>query len=93
MGLSIDFTEGEMLFQRELEVYEANRKSLVAEHDGKTVAIKGEEILGVFDDDLRALLAVKKDHPVGTFLLQKITATKEVITVVTPGVTPGAVPS
>ena len=76
------------LFPREFETYEANRERLVSQHKGKTVAIRGDEILGVFDDDLKALTAVEKHHPVGTFLLKQVKEEEETATIVTPGVVP-----
>ena len=76
------------LFPKEFETYEANRENLVSQYEGKTVAIKGDEILGVFDDDLKALTAVQKDHTVGTFLLKQVKEKEESATIVTPGVIP-----
>ena len=76
------------LFPREFETYEANRERLVSHYEGKTVAIRGDEILGVFDDDLKALTAVQKRHPVGTFLLKQVKEEEETATIVTPGVVP-----
>ena len=60
--------------------YLRNQADFVEKYDGRVVAIKGEQILGVYDDHLSALKATSKDHQVGTFLLQLVSEGSEAYT-------------
>ena len=39
---------------------------------GKFIAIKGTEVIGVFDDRVAAINETKKNHGLGTFLVQEV---------------------
>ena len=60
------------LFKKEHEYFLEIREELAQEHDGKLVAIKGQQVLGVFDDYMQAANAVYVAHEKGTVLMQKI---------------------
>jgi hypothetical protein len=57
---------------REFEFYLAHQDELVKKHNGKFVVIKGEQVIGVFDDQARAVADTSKAHELGTFLVQKV---------------------
>ena len=57
--------------QKEFEYYIANQGDLVAVHGfGKYVVIKGEKVIGVYDDQIQAIKETSKTHTPGTFLVQ-----------------------
>lgn len=58
--------------EKEYEYYLEIREKLARDHDGKFVAIKGQEVLGIFDDYRRAANAVYVEHEYGTVLMQEI---------------------
>ena len=67
--------------QLEFDFYLANQAEMVAKYDGKVIAIKDSEVLGVFESDLEAVTEVQKSHPLGTFLVQRVSAGTEAYTV------------
>lgn len=58
------------MFKEEFEFFIRNQERLVKAHEGKVLAIKGHEVLGVYDTPLEAYLATQRDHPLGSFMLQ-----------------------
>ena len=62
------------LLKSEFEFYLANQDDMVAKYDGRVVAIKDHEVVGVYDSYLEALKCTSADHEPGTFLLQKVSA-------------------
>ena len=76
---------------REFEFYLAHQDEMVANYDGKVIAIKDGNVLGAFGTYIEAITKVEKDHPLGTFLLQRVSPGEEAYTatVHTPGVSPG----
>ncbi len=74
--------------EKEYEHYLEIREELAKTSDGKFVAIKGQEVLGVFDDYLQAANTVYIAHEKGTVLMQEISKDPDSLNVVisTPGV-------
>jgi hypothetical protein len=58
------------MFTEELAFFIANQDNLVKKHEGKTLAIKGAEVVGVYDTPLQAYLESQKVYPVGTVMIQ-----------------------
>ena len=58
------------MFEQELEYFIANQERLVKEHGGKTLVLRGEEVVGVYDDALKAYLDATKKYDPGTFMIQ-----------------------
>ena len=58
--------------QREFEFYISHQDELVEKYDGKVIAIKDGDVLGVYDDELTAVTETKKSHELGTFLVQRV---------------------
>ena len=54
--------------------YLANQDVLVQQYDGRFIAIRDDTVLGVYDSDLEAVTETQKTHPLGTFLVQKVSA-------------------
>ncbi len=74
--------------KKEYEHYLEIREELAKTNDGKFVAIKGQEVLGVFDDYLQAANTVYIAHEKGTVLMQEISKDPDSLNVVisTPSV-------
>lgn len=74
--------------KKEYEHYLKIREDLAKNHDGRFVAIKGHEVLGIFDDYLPAANTVYIAHEKGTVLMQEISKDPDSLTVTisTPGV-------
>ena len=66
--------------QEEFEFYLANQDDMVAKYDGKVIALKNKEILGVYDDELTAIAEIRQSHKLGTFLLQRVSKGDEAYT-------------
>ena len=58
--------------EKEYEYYKEIRDNLAQEHHGKLVAIKGREVLGIFDDYRQAANALHAEHEYGTVLMQEL---------------------
>lgn len=60
--------------QKELDFFKDNQDDLVKKHGGKFLAIKNQEVLGVYESDIEAYEATKKEHELGSFLIQHCVA-------------------
>lgn len=60
--------------ESDFEYFLEIQAELALEHDGKFVAIKNKEVLGIFEDYLAAANAVYVDHEYGTVLMQTISS-------------------
>ena len=80
------------LFEKEMEHYLKIREEIARDNDGKFVAIKGEEVLGIFDNYMQAADAVYIAHEKGTVLMQEISSDPNghIIIISTPGISFGA---
>lgn len=58
------------MLDKEFQYYLDNQNELVKKYDGKFLVIKGEDILGVFDDEPTAFFETEKKHEAGSFLIQ-----------------------
>lgn len=76
------------VLKKEFDFYRANQDEMVAKYDGKVIAIKDGEVLGVFEDYLAAVTKVRKSHELGTFLVQRVSEGDEAytMTIVSPRV-------
>lgn len=74
--------------EREYEYYLSIREELAEEHDGKFVAIKGQEVLGIYANYIEAASDVYAKHERGTVLMQEIRKDVDslVVTFHSPGV-------
>ena len=60
-----------MSLEREFNYYLEHQDELVKKHSGKVLAIKGEQVIGVFNSEIKAVSKISHQHPLGTFLVQK----------------------
>jgi hypothetical protein len=58
------------MLEKELQFFIDNQERLVKEHRGKTLVIRGEEVVGVYDSPLEAYLDSMKKYEPGTFMIQ-----------------------
>ena len=74
--------------QREFEYYLAHQDEMVAKYDGRVIALKDREVLGDYDSELAAFTALRGSHPLGTFLIQRVSEGEEAVTqtLYSPGV-------
>ena len=70
--------------KREYDYYLEIREELAKDHCGKLVAIKGREVLGIFDDYRQAANTVYVDHERGTVLMQELGRDYEYFTGIFP---------
>ena len=59
--------------KRDFEYYVANQNEFVQKYNGKVIVLKNRELFGVFDDEVTAVAETKKNHEIGTFLVQRVT--------------------
>ena len=60
--------------KRAFEFYLANQDAMVERYDGRFIVIKDDEVSGAYDSDPEAVKETKKIHPLGAFLVQKVSA-------------------
>ena len=59
------------MLDTEFQYFRDHQDELVGKYNSKFIAIVGTEVVGVFDTEMDAYTAMKKQHPVGTFLIQQ----------------------
>jgi 3-methyladenine DNA glycosylase AlkD len=57
--------------KKEFQYYLDNQDELVKKYNGKFLVIKDCQVIGAFENQLEAINKTKKDHELGTFLVQK----------------------
>ena len=62
--------------KKEFEYYLAHQDEMVKRFDGRYVVIKDGEVLGAYDDEMRALAETQRSHRLGTFLVQRVSKGK-----------------
>jgi len=60
-----------MALETEFQYYVQNQQKLVEKYAGKVLAIKNEEVLGVFDSESEAVKSLSDKHELGSYLLQR----------------------
>jgi hypothetical protein len=66
--------------KQEFDYYRAHQSELLEQYNGKYVVIKGETVLGAYDNATTAIRETSKTHTRGTFLVQKCTPGDEAYT-------------
>ncbi len=61
------------MFEKELEYFIKEQPTLLKQHEGKTLALKNEAVIGVYDSTLDAYLAIKRNGQLGSVMLQECT--------------------
>ena len=62
-----------MALEQEFKFYQDNKKKFYSQYNGKFIVIKGKEIIGIFNNRSTAIQETKKNHSLGTFLVEEIT--------------------
>ena len=58
--------------EAEFQYYLEHQAELAKKYAGKVIAIKGAEVVGVYDDESSAISETQETHELGTFLVQKV---------------------
>jgi len=61
----------EIALKEEFDYYLKYQDELVKQYNGKIIVIKNGEVLGSYKNNMEAIQATKKEHELGTFLVQK----------------------
>ena len=56
----------------EYDYYLAHQEDLLRDYKGRVIVLKGQRVIGVYDDEKTALFETQKTEPLGTFLVQKV---------------------
>ena len=62
----------EVALQAEFEYYLAHQDELVKQYDGKVIVLKGCIVIGEYGSEGEAYVNAKKEHALGTFLIQRV---------------------
>ena len=65
------------ILEQAFKFYIKHQDELVEKYRGKFLIIKGEEVIGVFDNELEAIRETSKKHELGTFIVKKCIPGKE----------------
>jgi UDP-N-acetylglucosamine 2-epimerase len=68
------------MLEKEFQYYLDNQQELVKKYNGKVIVIIGNEVVGVYKNELDALKESQKEYEQGTFLIQKCTPGNEAYT-------------
>lgn len=60
------------MLEKEFNYYKQHQDELVEKYKGRWIVIKGKKVVADYDTELEALEKTKKDHEVGTFLIQYV---------------------
>jgi len=60
-------------FDNEFKFYLEKQGEFVESHNGEWVVIKGNNVLGFYDDQLQAIQETQKNYELGTFMVQRVT--------------------
>ena len=62
------------MLDREFHYYKAHENELVKQYNGKFIAIVGEQVVGVFDEEFTAYQEMKTKYGLGNFLTSTLRA-------------------
>lgn len=65
------------MLEKEFQYYLDHQSKLVKEYNDKFIVIKDQKVIGSYDNELEAYESTKKDHKVGTFLIQHVSSGEE----------------
>ncbi|MGD1047611.1 MAG: DUF5678 domain-containing protein [Candidatus Krumholzibacteriaceae bacterium] len=57
--------------KKEFEFFLKNHDNLLKEYQGQYIVIKDEKVIGAFASEAQAIEETVKQHPLGSFLVQK----------------------
>ena len=59
------------MLEKEFKYFLSHKEEIQSKYHGKFVVIIGEEVVGAYDTQSEAYFESKKDHELGTFLIQQ----------------------
>ncbi len=65
------------MLEKEFKYYLDNQAELLKKYEGRYIVIKNQKVIGDYGSDIDALTETRKDHEVGSFLIQKCTPGKD----------------
>lgn len=68
------------MLQEEFDYYLSHQEELVKQYNGKFLVIKDQKVIGAYSTQQEAYFETKKEHEVGTFIIQLCTPGKEAYT-------------
>lgn len=69
------------MLHEEFTYFIEHQSELVKTYNGKYIVIKGQQVIGEYDTVWAAYIESQKEHPLGTFLIQKCEPGPEAYTV------------
>ena len=66
---------------REFEYYIEHQAEMVERYDGRVIVLKNNEVIGDYATVPEAVHTTSKEHPMGTFLVQRVSEGSEDYTV------------
>jgi hypothetical protein len=65
------------LLKEEFEYYIKNQNDFVKKYESKFIVLKNKTVIGSYDSQIEAYEKTKKEHELGTFLIQLVEKGKE----------------
>ena len=59
------------MLEKEFNYYLEHQLDLLKDYEDKIIVIKDNQVIGSYDTEIEALVFTKKEHQVGSFLIQK----------------------
>lgn len=69
-----------MNLNQQLEYYLAHQNELVEQYNGLCLVIKGLRVIGVYKNEIEAVVETEKEHEPGSFLVQRVSPGDEAYT-------------
>ncbi|MYC31040.1 MAG: hypothetical protein F4X65_13265 [Chloroflexi bacterium] len=60
------------LLKREFEYYLAHQAEMVEKYEGRVIVLKDNQVIGDYGSYPEAVSTTEKEHPLGTFLVQRV---------------------
>ena len=58
------------MLEKEFKYFKDHQSELVRKYRGKFIVIKNNSVIGIYESDVEAYNEIKKEHKLGTFLIQ-----------------------
>ena len=68
------------ILRGEFQFYLDHQAEMVKEYDGRVIVLKDHEVIGDYDTVGEAVIKTEKEHPLGTFLVQRVSEGTEAYT-------------
>jgi hypothetical protein len=68
------------ILEREFQYYRDHQDEFVAQYDGRIIVLKDNKVLGDYATEFEALTETRKEHEIGTFLIQRVSQGDEAYT-------------